>query len=468
MRSRQPFLLLCALIALCGSLTAALATAAQRDFELRGYSDPTQTTELPFRVPRLGVNAELMQYLPDELPTHFAQMQAAQIHWVRQFARWDNIEPVRGRYDWASWDAVIAAADAQPELALVVVLVNTPAWARQDTLLTATAPPTDLQSFAAFTAAFAARYGQTVDYYQIWDEPNLSLGWGGLSPRPVEYLALLQAAYTSIHRADSSATVIAAALAPTAQIGDQTINDWHYLRDLYALGAADFMDAVAAKPYGFDTAPDDRTVDPAVLNFSRLIGLREVMTAAGDGKSAVWAANWGWNSLPVGWTGAPSIWGQVDSATRTAYTLAALDRAEREWAWLGGMILYHWQPDAPLNDPVWGFALLNPENTPTPLYGALVSRARDDTAASNGMYLAANPYARYSGVWTFSALGADIGWLQDSQFTFAFTGRDIALLLREDDYVGYLYPVIDGQATLVNALPSDAAGNPYVILTSDT
>jgi O-antigen ligase len=257
--------------------------------------------------------------------------------------------------------------------------------------------------------------------------------------------------------------VIAAALAPTVETGGRNVSEWLYLRDLYALGAHAYFDAAAAKPYGFDTAPDDRSVRSDVLNFSRIVALREIMLEYSDGAKALWASNWGWNSLPPDWSGEPSIWGQVDSAQQTAHTLAALERAEREWPWLGGMILHHWQPDAPASSAQWGFALHTPDGTPTALYDALAARAVSESASS-GLYRAQNPYAAYSGLWTFSELGADIGWQRDSRLTFDFTGSEVALLLRKDDYVGYLYPTIDGDPA--NALPVDNAGNSYIILTS--
>ncbi len=89
---------------------------------------------------------------------------------------------------------------------------------------------------------------------------------------------------------------------------------------------------------------------------------------------ALWASNWGWNSLPDDWSGETSIWGSVDAGTRVTYTLEALDRAEREWPWLGGMILQQWQPDAPPDDPQWGFALIDTNGQPTALWQALVNR----------------------------------------------------------------------------------------------
>ena len=464
--SRYPIILLLACMAALGSLVAALATVQARDDNLRGYANPVTDTPLPFRVPRLGVNVELRQYDSVELRENFARMQSLGVTWVRQFADWDQLEPVAGQFDWDAWDAIAAALRDFPDLQAVAVLNASPEWARPSSAQEAgnrTAPPTDPAAFAAFARAFAERYGDVIDVYQIWDEPNIQSGWGGLEPRPAVYTALLEGAYMAIHSADARATVIAAALAPTVETGGRNVSEWLYLRDLYALGAHAYFDAAAAKPYGFDTAPDDRSVRSDVLNFSRIVALREIMLEYGDGAKALWASNWGWNSLPPDWSGEPSIWGQVDSAQQTAHTLAALERAEREWPWLGGMILHHWQPDAPASSAQWGFALHTPDGTPTALYDALAARAVSESASS-GLYRAQNPYAAYSGLWTFSELGADIGWQRDSRLTFDFTGSEVALLLRKDDYVGYLYPTIDGDPA--NALPVDNAGNSYIILTS--
>ncbi|MBZ0300158.1 MAG: O-antigen ligase family protein, partial [Anaerolineae bacterium] len=385
------------------------------------------------------------------------------VTWVRQFFRWDVVESHQGDYRWEQYDGIVSALNQHPDLRLVAVLMHSPQWSRSSGQ--STAPPDDPADFARFAGAFAERYANSIDYYQIWDEPNLTEAWGESDPRPSAYAALLQGAYTSIHRADPTATVIAAALAPTVEQGPHNLSDLRYLSDLYALGAKDFMDVVAAKPYGFDSPPDDRLVAEDHLNFSRIVALREIMLANGDGKTALWAANWGWNSLPADWSGPPSIWGSTDSNTRVQDTLLALDRAEREWPWLGAMIMQHWQPQVPPDDPLWGFAVIDASGQPTALWQALVNRPAH-SGALDGLYPVTNPYARYSGVWTFSSLGADIGWVNDSRFEFDFQGQDVALLLNEDNYVAYLYPTVDGQQA--NAVPTDPAGNAYIVLTSNT
>lgn len=466
MINRAFVIFIVALAALIGSLVTTFATIDLRNFNLRGYEDPTQNPNLPYRVPRLGVNADLTQYTTLELEQHLTWMEQAGVSWVRQTIPWNEVEAQQGRYDWGKWDSITDVLEQHPTLHMIAVLVNTPVWARTPLAPgDPTAPPDNPDTFAGFASQFAQRYQTTVDYYQIWDEPNLTEAWGGLEPRPTDYAALLQAAYRAIHSADPTAQVILAALAPTTETGPRNISDISYLRRLYALHINDYMDAAAAKPYGFSSDAEDRTVSEDTLNFSRIIALREIMVENGDGAKPLWASNWGWNSLPTDWPGRPSIWGQVTAGQRVTYTLEALNRAEREWPWLAGMILQHWQPFAPNDDPLWGFALIDQNQQPGLLWEALSSRA-EPAAAQNGLFHPQTAFAQYSGVWTFGELGADIGWLNDSQLDFTFSGRDIALLVRKDDYTAYLYPTVDARPA--NAAPQDASGNTYIVLTSDT
>jgi O-antigen ligase len=464
---RQLIILLLGLISLSGSIVGTFGTISIRDFELRGYVDPTQDINLPFIMPRLGVNVQLEQYDPSALRDNLELIQASNFVWVRQFAYWDTIEPTQGTYDWQTWDTIIEAIGDYPELELVVVLMNTPSWAREDSDTTQTAPPQSPEAFATFAHLFAERYGHAIDYYQIWDEPNLDDAWGLLDPRPAEYVALLSEAYQAIHNADATATVMSAALAPTTEQSGQNISDIQYLDAMYRLGAKDYMDIVAAKPYGFSMSPLDRTVDESTLNFSRIIALREVMLNYDDGEKSLWASHWGWNALPDDWQGDPSIWGAISQEEQAHYTLQALDRVHRELPWLGGMILHQWQPYVAPDNPQWGFALLDQDNNPTPLLEAIQSYNLPDLP-QNGLYPARNNAARFSGVWTFSELGADIGWLEttDSQFEFDFVGTDIALLLNEGDYVAFLYPSVDNQPA--NATAMDNQGNAYIFLRSDS
>ncbi|MCA9914148.1 MAG: beta-galactosidase, partial [Anaerolineae bacterium] len=95
------------LFTLTGSLSALAATQHAMQFQLRGYVDATQTANLPYRIPRLGVNADLFQYSTGELIQNLEWMQQAHIHWIRQFAYWDQLEPQPGDYAWDAWDDLL-------------------------------------------------------------------------------------------------------------------------------------------------------------------------------------------------------------------------------------------------------------------------------------------------------------------------------------------------------------------------
>jgi len=353
--------LIVGLFLVTGSLVATLATIDLRDFELRCAVDPTKDQKLPFVVERAGVNIDLLQYSAAELSRALERVSAAKFRWSRQFAYWDEIEPAKGEYDWSGWDQVAAALRESPDLEPVVVLMNSPLWARTEGRTGErwrSAPPQRLADFAAFCRGFAERYGDLFDYYQVWDEPNLGDAWGGNDPRPADYVALLATARRAILQADPSAIIVAAGLAPTVEKAGRNISDIRYLEAMYAHGARQLMDVVSGKPYGQFTSPYDRRVDEDLLNFSRIIALREVMLANGDGKTPLWASNYGWNSLPGDWQGDASIWGEVSEDEQIQYTMGALDRAHRELPWLGPLFLQHWQPAASASSAQWGFALV--------------------------------------------------------------------------------------------------------------
>ncbi len=305
-------------------------------------------------------------------------------------------------------------------------------------------PPIDPNRFASLATEFAKRYGERIDHYQILDEPNLINAWGA-NPNPAEYARILQASYTAIKKVDPTSTVLLAALAPTIETGPKNISDILYLKQLYDLGAKDYFDAVAAKPYGFNTSPLDRTVDPNVLNYSRLILLREEMVKHGDEKKFLWSSEFGWSKEP-------SIWGNVTPEQQLQYTREAYQRAMNEWAWSGPLFL-----QLPTSNLQQGFAL----NLPSLNLQSL-------SAAPPGTYspqsLIFNHQSSFIGNWKFSSLGADIPQDGEATIQLNFIGDNLDVTLRRANYRAYLYVTIDGQPA--NALPRDLNNNAYVILTS--
>lgn len=438
-------LLLVALAAVCGLSIGALSA---RDRHLtRGIASglPEPITQ---GGARLGVNVQLEQY-GDELPSILRDIRSTGIDYVKQSFNYSE------SFDWAAADRIVAAA-AHEGVHLVPLLDGDPA--------TNFSPPDDVTAFAAWAGEFARRYGDELTHYIIWDEPNLASHWGGGPANPAAYAALLSASADAIRGVDPDAVIVAAPLAPTTETGPQNLSEPLFLHGLYEAGAAGAFDVVAAKPYGFDNGPEDRRVAVEHLNFSRPILLRELMMEQGDGDKAIWAGNWGWNSLPADWTGEPSIWGQSSEAQQAEHTVNALERARREWPWMGVLFLENWEPDAPADDPRWGFSIAGRETA-----AAISSylRAQPPDVAMPGFRLASDSdlSQQFEGAWEFSPeFGADIGQSGD-RVRFSFWGTDVGIRVRRADFRARLYATVDGQPA--NALPRDENGAALVLTSPD-
>jgi len=452
---RPVLLFLLALICFAGASSLITGRLSLVRGAVNGLPDP----ELPPREPVLGVNVALETYDEGALADNLDLIRETGFVWVRQSFPWALIEPGPGRFDWSIPDHIVEEVTARG-LRLVAVLERPPAWASA----APTAPPESLEQFAAFAAAFAERYAEDIDVYQVWDEPNLASGWGGEPADPVAYAALLEAAYTAIHAADPEAQVLTAGLAPTIEAGPENLSDILFLRALYENGAAPFFDAVAAKPYGFDTGPDDRRAHSNLLNFSRFILLRNEMVRFDDTGKPLWASHFGWNSLPPDWAGDSSVWGQTTPQTQAQWVTGAYRRALVEWPWSGPLILDSWQPAASLDDPRWGFALRSPDGELTPGAAAISAMAHSfNEPLWPGIYPADTPQVTYSGDWEFSELGADFSETGRSVVDIPFAGDTLAVIARRGDYRAYLYVSVDGHPS--DLLPADECGS-YLVLTA--
>jgi O-antigen ligase len=456
------------------SLSVALAVVCGTSSALLWQQRETwdEQITLPLQDPlanlnQLGINAALEQYDVERLGDVLAQMEAAGIRWVRQRFGWDQIEPQRGELEWERWDAVVKACAAH-DLQIIAVLDGSPAWARPDHLPAAAplAPPQEVSDWGAFVARVAERYRGQIAAYQLWDEPNLTGHWGNQYVDPVAYVSLLREGTVRIRDTDPAAAVLLAALAPTVEMGPLNLNEIDYVRQVIEAGGAPFFDVVALQPYGFGQAPDAKA-DPGLLNFRRVELVRRELVRHGLADRPVWATAWGWNHLPAEWEGDPSPWPSVTQNQQVAYTTDGIILARREWPWMGPMILYAWQPDVSATNPRWGFALLDAQGTPGPLYERLAEYNAARNPLRAGLYTPTPDNVQTTGDWRFSDAGADPPRGADAQqqnATLSFDVRATALDLtvRRGDFWGVLYVSVDGGPA--TGLPRDEEGRSYLVL----
>ncbi len=212
----------------------------------------------------------------------------------------------------------IFAAMSRRGVTLLPVLEGTPAWAgkyRERGRELPGNPPRDPADFAAFASAMVSRYGASgsfwaerpdlprrpPDAWQVWNEPNIQLGWTG-EGWAEGYAALLHAAAPAIRAADPQARVILAAL---------TNSSWEALDRLYGVVDPRDFDVVAIHPYTQWVADVLRIVN----------AVRGVMARHGDADRPLWLTELGW---PASARGMVNRYGFETTGARQAARLRAI------------------------------------------------------------------------------------------------------------------------------------------------
>ena len=405
-------------------------------------------------VPPLGVNAYNIQYEAEPAKVTRALEMARDLgaDFVRIQMPWEDIE-IAGKGDfedrrnppdihsaWDKYDFIVEEAN-RLGLELIVRLDRPPAWAREQANATpefqaglkadgnSTGPPDKIADYADFVGAVARRYRGKVRFIQIWNEPNLKNEWNWRSPSPEEFVALLRAAVAAAKAQDANpdAIILFPSLSPTD--GKDTrapMTELEYLDRVYALGGAQYFDIMSAQAYGLGQPPwehryirprlsPDRPIDTRI-DVSRVVLLREVMERNGDGGKAIWISEFGYNSAPESIPAEKRFnWGQpVSEQEKGEYMVGQLERARREWPWVGVMNVWflRWSGEAPdPNDPTPYFAIVGQDFTPLPAYERIKLFIANGPIAGVGAHTWQHPAVEQRGTaeWTVRFEGTSLG-----------------------------------------------------------
>jgi hypothetical protein len=324
-------------------------------------------TPLPAQVrtlnPKIGVHTRLTDEAdPAKIRESLRLVREMGAPWITEYFPWVYIQPNdAAHFDWQHADLVVDAAAAEG-LTLIARFDGTPAWARPKDTTWKYLDPDHYADFAAFAGAFAARYRGKVQYYQVWNEPNLSAEWGTRPPDPAAYTALLRATYPAIKAADPAAQVLLAGLAPTLEPPGSTqgLRDTTFLEDVYVAGGQPYFDALAVHAYGWLNPPDDPP-GPDRLNFARTEIMHDVLVRHGDGAKPVLITEGGWNDSPR-WVLA------VRPYQRITYTLQAYAKALRDWPWCKAVTLWAFRYPKPAYTYFDNYTFVTSDFVPKPIY----------------------------------------------------------------------------------------------------
>jgi hypothetical protein len=450
-------------------LLAALAAFAWADnATYRGitYAPPPQP--IPWADQRLGVNAFNIQFEPDPavVKRTFEAARDMGAHYVRIQMPWEDIEQSgKGdfwdhKFNQSAWDKYDTIVDLAQEVGveLIVRIDRPPRWARAIADATpafqaglrengnSTGPPEDYRDYADFVGAVAERYRGKLRFFQVWNEPNLSYEWNWVLPEPERFVELLGLAYTAIKQANPDAVVLFPSLSPTDGLEPRIapLSELEYLDRVYKAGGGAYFDIMSAQAYGLGQPPDEhryvflrnrgnwnwgRPIDTRI-DVSRLVLLREVMERNGDSETAVWVSEFGYV------VDSPTIpperrlsWGEpVSELQQAEYLVGQIERARREWPWLGVMNLWFlrwggYQEPNP-DDPTQFFAVMSRDFEPLPAYTALQNYVAN-APAGVGAHTWEHPSVRSlpDGSWQIRFEGTSLAlWRMAAPLTVAIDG----------------------------------------------
>ena len=316
-------------------------------------------------IPQLGVHTRLTDEVEEwKIQRSLKMVREMGASWIVEFFPWAYYQGKDGGYAWNHPDMVINHASTQG-LKVIARLGMTPEWARPPETTLNYLDESAFDDFAQYSADFAKRYRGKVDHIIIWNEPNLSYEWGYQPSDPATYVKLLQAVYPKIKAENPDAMVLAGALAPTLEPAGSPwgLNDLEYLREMYALGAAEFFDGLAVHAYGL-TFPAEAEPHPSILNFRRIELVREIMVEFGDEETPIFVTETGWNDHPR-WSLA------VKPGQRIQYTVDAVEYATKNWPFVDVLAFWAFRYPAPTKSYPDYFTFVTPEFIAKPIYDIL-------------------------------------------------------------------------------------------------
>ena len=288
---------------------------------------------------------------------------------IRLDVGWASLQP-DGPGQWSDWalnrlDNIIAEANER-DIRVLVTFWQSPCWAssapakkkqgcegawwdRQVQLYA----PRYVTDYASALAVLVQRYGDQVDAWEIWSEPN---GRASYRARHTvrSYVRLTKSAYTAAKATDPNTTIVAGALMWA---------DRGFTRRLYRKGIEGYFDALSIHPYSDARSPLDASGEGKYVrgSFARGVpAVRDLMQRRGDDKP-LWLTEFGWSTTSVrdsaGWLNG------VNEDTQARYVTQALEKIQ-EWDYVDVAIYFKLEDtSADERDTVANFGLLEDDGS---------------------------------------------------------------------------------------------------------
>lgn len=195
---------------------------------------------------------------------------------------WDEIEPEKGKFDFAFWDAFVTMAVKDFHVRLIPYVAYTPRWAVRKELRNNEDhwrhAPQNVHDWAVMLGTLARRYEGLIDSWELWNEPDNADYWRGTKE---EFAGLLKVGAEAIRRVNPKLQVVLGGVAWDVEFLESMFRDH---------GVAPSIDVVNLHAY-FETWHH-----AGLETLSEYVGrAREIVGRYGEGE-AIWLAEVGYSN----------------------------------------------------------------------------------------------------------------------------------------------------------------------------
>jgi hypothetical protein len=143
-----------------------------------------------------GMGAYLGRYHGKELEQMAIMAKESGVKWIREDFGWGDIEPSKGKFEWAFTDSVVRIAKKNG-ISVYAIVAYWPTWTKAYS-------KEGIDDYVRFLKELVGHYKNDIHQWEIWNEPNIFF-WQG----PAEmYAELLMKSYIAIKDADPAAEVL--------------------------------------------------------------------------------------------------------------------------------------------------------------------------------------------------------------------------------------------------------------------
>ncbi|MBU0731255.1 beta-galactosidase [Patescibacteria group bacterium] len=251
------------------------------------------------KIKAFGMNMNLRERVSQ---THWDQAlnlaSNAKIRWAREQFNWDVIEPTNDAYSWATYDAVINKYNDK-DIKVLGLITNSSSWASGNPgAVNYYSYPPNPEAWRDYCYNLALHFKGRVDYWEIWNEPNLDSSWQPKAD-PDQYALYTKYAYDEIKRANPKAKVV---------IGSTSGTDDAFLSKVFAFYKKNYnkepFDIVSIHPYrvkddNFNYTPEESV--PGLNSFlTDMRSMRALMKGNKYGKKPIWLTEFGYTTYTNG------------------------------------------------------------------------------------------------------------------------------------------------------------------------